>query len=126
MIFIETTSTVTNTDLYSIQRERNPELKKNLRVKSIFWKVDDLFGVPSCLFGLPFCFDLFGVPSCLFGVPSCLFGVPSCFAVSGQSAYSKLPSYSTLQYCIGVFRGEKNLKKVCIDFEKYEKVRVKM
>ena len=89
MIFIETTSTVTNTDLYSIQRERNPELKKNLRVKSIFWKVDDLFGVPSCLFG---------VPSCLFGVPSCfdLFGVPSCFAVSGQSAYSKLPSYSTV------------------------------
>ena len=119
MNFIETTSTVTNTDLYSIQRERNPELKKKLRVKSIFWKVDDLFGVPSCLFGVPSCFDLFGVPSCLFGVPSC-------FAVSGQSAYSKLPSYSTLQYCIGVFRGEKNLKKVCIDFEKYEKVRVKM
>ena len=55
---IETTSTVTNTDLYSIQRERNPKLKKNLRVKSISRKVDDLFGVPSC------------------------------FAVSGQSAYS--------------------------------------
>ena len=55
MYLIETTSTVTNKHLYSIQSERNPKFKKN-----------DLFGVPSC------------------------------FAVSDQSAYSKLPSYSTV------------------------------
>ena len=38
MIFIETTSTVTNTDLYSIQRERNPELKKIYELNQSFGK----------------------------------------------------------------------------------------
>ena len=38
MNFIETTSTVTNTDLYSIQRERNPELKKIYELNQSFGK----------------------------------------------------------------------------------------